>query len=75
MAEDDSSALWAALDRVLAPDEIYEAALRLGVVKRQRTFSVSAFVTVVALSLHVGATRSLEGLRQSYEHVSGHTLC
>ena len=75
MAGDDSSAMWAALDRVLAPDEVYEAALQLGVVKRQRTFSVSVFVAVLVMSFHVGATRSLEGLRQSYEQVSGHTLC
>jgi putative transposase len=75
MAGEDSSAMWAALDRVLAPDEVYEAALRLGVVKRQRTFSVSVFVAVLVLSFQVGATRSLEGLRHSYEQVSGHGLC
>lgn len=74
MAGDDSSVMWAALDRVLAPDDVYEAALKLGVVKRQRKFSVSAFVAVLVLSFHVGATRSLEGLRHSYEQVSGHTL-
>jgi putative transposase len=75
MAAADSSAMCRALDRVLAPDEVYEAALRLGVVKRQRTFSISVFVAMVVLSFHVGATRSLEGLRQVYEQVSGHTLC
>ncbi len=59
---------------LLDREAVSSEAARLGVVQRQRKVDLWAFVWVLLLGFQVGASRTLEGLRQCYERTAGHTL-
>lgn len=64
----------AALQPVLDRRVVEAAARAEGVVRRQRKVDVYALIWTLVLGFHLGETRTLSGLRQLYQQVSGQRL-
>jgi putative transposase len=74
MAQGHSTRLRQAVASMLAKREIEREARAQGVSRRQRKVRVHAFFWTLVLGFGAGKTRSLAGLRRSYEDATGHTL-
>ena len=66
MALPDGTPLLRAIRDVLDRRSITKMARRLGVVRRERKVDVFALVATLVFAFQVGASRSLDGLRESY---------
>lgn len=74
MALPDGTALLRATRDVLDRRSITRMARRLGVLRRERKVDVFALVATLVFAYQVGATRSLDGLRKSYQRAAKQTV-
>lgn len=74
MARKKSTSAARAASTVIPRDRVEAHARRLGVLRRQRKIDVVALVWSLVLSFQVGAARTIDGIRQTYEDVTGDTV-
>lgn len=74
MARPKSTSAARAASTVIPRERVEAHAHRLGVVRRQRKVDVVGLVWSLVLSFQVGAARSIEGMRQAYEDVTGDSV-
>lgn len=74
MALREGTALRATMHNVVGRRAVNAHAKRLGVVKRDRKVIVFWLVWTLILGFQVGAKRTIEGLRQTYERAAGQSL-
>lgn len=74
MTRPKSSSAARAASSVIPRERVEAHARGLGVLRRQRKVDVAGLVWSLVLSFQVGATRSIETVRQTYEDVTGTSI-
>lgn len=75
MTQTKSIAPAGALTRFLSRERLTEMARACGVMQRERKTDMFALVWALVLGFQSGSERTIEGLRHSYQVISGHGIC